>query len=127
MFDIKREFLDGIRIQAADVTIDSRMGRTRGSLGIGGNYNRADRYAASGEVTADSDFSGRYVISAMARLCRAGRCAAPAGRRVARRPGSPTIAFEPRACQPARGAMFTMCTRGAEPNNPFAMFGFRLT
>ncbi|KAK68529.1 hypothetical protein AZ22_1425 [Bordetella bronchiseptica 980-2] len=57
---------------------------------------------------------------------RAGRHGCRAARtRV--RPGSPTIAFEPRACQPARGAMFTMCTRGAEPNNPFAMFRFRLT
>lgn len=66
VFDIKRESLDGTRIQAADVTIDSRMGRTWGGLDIGGNYNRADRYAAYGEVTADSDFSDRYVISATA-------------------------------------------------------------
>ncbi|KAK66820.1 hypothetical protein [Bordetella bronchiseptica] len=57
MLDIRREFLDGTRIQAADVTIDSRMGRTRGGLGMGGNDNRAD-----------SAFSGRYGINAMARL-----------------------------------------------------------
>lgn len=68
MLDIKREFLDGTRIQAADVTIDSRMGRTRGGLGMDGNDNRADRYAACGEAAADSDFSGRYGINAMARL-----------------------------------------------------------
>ncbi|AWQ04545.1 hypothetical protein [Bordetella bronchiseptica] len=65
MLDIKREFLDGTRIQAADVTIDSRMGRTRGGLGMGGNDNRADR---CGEAAADSDFSGRYGVNAMARL-----------------------------------------------------------
>ncbi|MFU1928473.1 autotransporter outer membrane beta-barrel domain-containing protein [Bordetella hinzii] len=64
--NIKHEFLDGTRLRVADVPVSSRMARTWGSVGLGVNYGWAGRYALYGQVDADADFSGSYVVTATA-------------------------------------------------------------
>jgi len=64
--NLKHEFLDGTRIEVSGVPVASRMSRTWGSLGVGANYGWGSRYALYGEVDADVDFSGSYVVTATA-------------------------------------------------------------
>jgi len=64
--NVKHEFLDGTRVRVADVPVASRMARTWGSVGAGMNYGWAGRYAIYGQVDADADFSGSYVVTATA-------------------------------------------------------------
>lgn len=64
--NVKHEFLDGTRIEVSDVAVASRMSRTWGSLGVGANYGWGSRYALYGEIGADADFSGSYVVTATA-------------------------------------------------------------
>ncbi|CAB3860385.1 autotransporter family protein [Achromobacter denitrificans] len=61
--NLKHEFLDGTRIQVADVPVASRMSRTWGNLGVGADYAWGNRYAVYGQVDADADFSGSYVVT----------------------------------------------------------------
>lgn len=61
--NLKHEFLDGTRIQVADVPVVSRMSRTWGNLGVGANYTWGSRYAVYGQVDADADFSGSYAVT----------------------------------------------------------------
>ncbi len=62
--NLKHEFLDGSRLRVSDVPVTSRMARTWGSLGVGTNYGWGGRYALYGQVDADADFSGSYVVTA---------------------------------------------------------------
>nr|WP_242697543.1 autotransporter outer membrane beta-barrel domain-containing protein [Bordetella petrii] len=64
--NVKHEFLDGTRVEVASVPVSSRMGRTWGSVGLGANYGWSERYAIYGEVAADADFSGSYILAATA-------------------------------------------------------------
>ncbi|EJO32447.1 outer membrane autotransporter barrel domain-containing protein 7 [Achromobacter marplatensis] len=64
--NVKHEFLDGTRVRVADVPAASRMARTWGSVGAGANYGWAERYAIYGQVDADVDFSGSYIVTATA-------------------------------------------------------------
>ncbi|WP_144657820.1 autotransporter outer membrane beta-barrel domain-containing protein [Achromobacter dolens] len=64
--NLKHEFLDGTRLRVADVPFSSRMARTWGNLGVGANYGWGGRYAIYGQVDADADFSGSYVVTATA-------------------------------------------------------------
>lgn len=64
--NVKHEFLDGTRVRVADVPAASRMARTWGSVGAGANYGWGDRYAIYGQVDADADFSGSYIVTATA-------------------------------------------------------------
>ncbi|ARP93276.1 autotransporter family protein [Bordetella genomosp. 13] len=64
--NVKHEFLDGARVQVAGVPVESRMGRTWGGVGVGGNYSWGERYALYGEVGTDADFSGSYAVTATA-------------------------------------------------------------
>ncbi|MGE8568795.1 MAG: autotransporter outer membrane beta-barrel domain-containing protein [Achromobacter sp.] len=64
--NVKHEFLDGTRVRVADVPVASRMARTWGSVGAGANYGWGNRYAIYGEVDADADFSGSYILTATA-------------------------------------------------------------
>ncbi|ANY15381.1 hypothetical protein AW878_00510 [Bordetella pseudohinzii] len=66
VLNIKHEFLDGTRLQVAGVPVSSRVARTWGSVGLGANYGWAERYALYGQIEADADFSGSYVITATA-------------------------------------------------------------
>ncbi|WP_063582647.1 autotransporter outer membrane beta-barrel domain-containing protein [Achromobacter ruhlandii] len=63
VLNLKHEFLDGSRIQVADVPVVSRMSRTWGNLGVGADYAWAKRYAVYGQFDADADFSGSYVVT----------------------------------------------------------------
>ena len=63
VINLKHEFLDGTRIQVADVPVVSRMSRTWGNLGVGADYAWSKRYAVYGQVDADADFSGSYVVT----------------------------------------------------------------
>ncbi|MNR27618.1 hypothetical protein D3C85_1448990 [compost metagenome] len=63
---MKHEFLDGTRVQVSNVPVSSRMGRTWGGMGLGANYGWSERYAIYGEVSADADFSGSYIVTATA-------------------------------------------------------------
>lgn len=64
--NVKHEFLNGTRVRVADVPAASRMARTWGSVGAGANYGWGDRYAIYGQVDADADFSGSYIVTATA-------------------------------------------------------------
>ncbi len=64
--NVKHEFLDGTRVRVADVPAASRQARTWGSVGAGANYGWGDRYAIYGQVDADADFSGSYIVTATA-------------------------------------------------------------
>ena len=64
--NVKHEFLDGTRVRVAGVPASSRMARTWGSVGVGANYGWGDRYAIYGQVDADADFSGSYIVTATA-------------------------------------------------------------
>jgi outer membrane autotransporter protein len=64
--NVKHEFLDGTRVRVADVPAATRMARTWGSVGAGANYGWAERYAIYGQVDADVDFSGSYIVTATA-------------------------------------------------------------
>lgn len=64
--NVKHEFLDGTRVQVSGVPVDSRMGRTWGGIGLGGNYSWGGRYALYGEVGTEADFSGSYTVTATA-------------------------------------------------------------
>lgn len=64
--NMKHEFLDGTRVQVSNVPVSSRMGRTWGGMGLGANYGWSERYAIYGEVSADADFSGSYIVTATA-------------------------------------------------------------
>jgi outer membrane autotransporter protein len=64
--NVKHEFLDGTRVRVAGVPAASRMARTWGSVGAGANYGWAERYAIYGQVDADVDFSGSYIVTATA-------------------------------------------------------------
>ncbi|MBB1594342.1 autotransporter outer membrane beta-barrel domain-containing protein [Achromobacter sp. UMC46] len=64
--NVKHEFLNGTRVNVADVPVASRMARTWGSVGAGANYGWGDRYAIYGQVDADADFSGSYIVTATA-------------------------------------------------------------
>lgn len=64
--NVKHEFLDGTRVRVADVAVASRMARTWGSVGAGANYGWGDRYAIYGQIDADADFSGSYIVTATA-------------------------------------------------------------
>ncbi|MGE8680930.1 MAG: autotransporter outer membrane beta-barrel domain-containing protein [Achromobacter marplatensis] len=64
--NVKHEFLDGARVRVADVPAASRMTRTWGSVGAGANYGWAERYAIYGQVDADVDFCGSYIVTATA-------------------------------------------------------------
>ncbi|MCP1403013.1 autotransporter outer membrane beta-barrel domain-containing protein [Achromobacter insolitus] len=66
VLNVKHEFLDGTRVRVADVPAASRMARTWGSVGAGANYGWGDRYAIYGQVDADADFSGSYIVTATA-------------------------------------------------------------
>lgn len=68
VLNVKREFLDGTRVQVSSVPVSSRMGRTWGGMGVGANFGWNERYALYGEVGADADFSGSYVVTATAGL-----------------------------------------------------------
>lgn len=65
-FNDKHEFLDGTRVRVADVPSASRMARTWGGVGAGANYGWGERYAIYGQVDADVDFSGSYIVTATA-------------------------------------------------------------
>ncbi|MNV30664.1 hypothetical protein D3C71_1219430 [compost metagenome] len=62
--NVKHEFLDGTRVRVADVAVASRMARTWGSVGAGANYGWGDRSAIYGQIDADADFSGSYIVTA---------------------------------------------------------------
>ncbi|MDR6601079.1 outer membrane autotransporter protein [Achromobacter deleyi] len=64
--NVKHEFLDGTRVRVADVPVANRMARTWGSVGAGANYGWGERYAIYGQVDADVDFSGSYIVTATA-------------------------------------------------------------
>ncbi|MEN4921999.1 autotransporter outer membrane beta-barrel domain-containing protein [Achromobacter spanius] len=64
--NVKHEFLDGTRVRVAGVPASSRMARTWGSVGAGANYGWGERYAIYGQIDADSDFSGSYIVTATA-------------------------------------------------------------
>ena len=64
--NLKHEFLDGTGVRVAGVPAASRMARTWGSVGAGANYGWSDRYAIYGQVDADADFSGSYIVTATA-------------------------------------------------------------
>jgi len=64
--NVKHDFLDGTRVRVADVPAASRMARTWGSVGAGANYGWGDRYAIYGQVDADADLSGSYIVTATA-------------------------------------------------------------
>jgi len=64
--NVKHEFLDGTRVRVADVPSASRMARTWGGVGAGANYDWGERYAIYGQVDADVDFSGSYIVTATA-------------------------------------------------------------
>lgn len=64
--NVKHEFLDGTRVGVAGVPATSRMARTWGGLGAGANYGWGDRYAIYGQLDADADFSGSYIVTATA-------------------------------------------------------------
>lgn len=64
--NVKHEFLNGTRVRVADVPAASRKARTWGSVGAGANYGWGDRYAIYGQVDADADFSGSYIVTATA-------------------------------------------------------------
>ncbi|OZI61909.1 autotransporter family protein [Bordetella genomosp. 11] len=66
VINIKHEFLDGTRVQVSGVPVDSRLGRTWGGVGVGGNYSWGGRYALYGELGTDADFSGSYAVTASA-------------------------------------------------------------
>jgi len=66
--NLKHEFLDGTRVDVSNVPVSSRMGRTWGGIGLGANYGWSERYAVYGEIAADADFSGSYVVNATAGL-----------------------------------------------------------
>lgn len=68
VLNVKREFLDGTRVQVSSVPVSSRMGRTWGGMGVGANFGWNERYSLYGEVGADADFSGSYVVTATAGL-----------------------------------------------------------
>ncbi|MGS1109195.1 autotransporter family protein [Achromobacter anxifer] len=64
--NVKHEFLGGTRVRVADTEVASRMTRTWGGIGAGANYGWGERYAVYGQVDADADFSGSYVVTATA-------------------------------------------------------------
>ncbi|CAB3722582.1 autotransporter outer membrane beta-barrel domain-containing protein [Achromobacter piechaudii] len=64
--NVKHEFLDDARVRVAGVSAGSRMARNWGSVGAGANYSWAERYAIYGQVDADVDFSGSYIVTATA-------------------------------------------------------------
>ena len=64
--NVKHELLDGTRVRVAGVPASNRMARTWGGLGAGANYGWGDRYAIYGQVDADADFSGSYIVTATA-------------------------------------------------------------
>ncbi|MFY0478536.1 autotransporter family protein [Achromobacter marplatensis] len=64
--NVKHEFLNGTRVNVADAQVASRMARTWGSVGAGANYGWGDRYAIYGQIDADVDFSGSYIVTATA-------------------------------------------------------------
>ena len=64
--NIKHEFLDGTRVRVSGVPVDSRLKRTWGSMGVGGNYGWGNGYAIYGEVAADTDLSGSHIVTALA-------------------------------------------------------------
>ncbi|MGY6268175.1 autotransporter family protein [Achromobacter denitrificans] len=66
VLNVKHEFLEGTRVGVSNVPVGSRMGRTWGGVGFGANYGWSERYAVYGEVAADADFSGSYLITATA-------------------------------------------------------------
>lgn len=53
-------------MRVADVPSASRMARTWGGVGAGANYGWGERYAIYGQVDADVDFSGSYIVTATA-------------------------------------------------------------
>ena len=64
--NVKHEFLDGTSVRVAGVPAASRMARTWGSIGAGANFGWGERYAIYGQVEADADFSGSYIVTATA-------------------------------------------------------------
>ncbi|ARP77530.1 autotransporter outer membrane beta-barrel domain-containing protein [Bordetella genomosp. 6] len=66
VLNAKHEFLDGTRTRVAGVPVASRMARTWGSVGVGADYGWGERYAIYGQVDADADFAGSYVVTATA-------------------------------------------------------------
>ncbi|MGZ8141150.1 autotransporter BapA [Bordetella bronchiseptica] len=64
--NVKHEFLDGTRVRVAGVPVSSRMARTWGSVGVGADYGWGERYAIYGQVDADADFAGSYIVTATA-------------------------------------------------------------